>query len=259
MELTNATYFDPTFQQAYFGASQFKSFLDCEARTMAELNGEWEEPKSKALLVGSYVDAAFSGESDDFVAAHQEIFNSRTGELKADFKAAENMLKRAYADEMFMRYMSGEPQKIMTGELFGVPVKIKMDSYFPGKMIVDLKCMRDMKPIFKNGEWQTFVKAWNYDIQMYIYQTIEAQNSHTGRLPCYLAVITKEEEPDIQIIELPQWLLDGAEPIVEHYIQHFADVKAGKVKPKRCEHCAYCKRTRQLTKTLKYEELLEEM
>lgn len=260
MELTNDNYFDNTFQRAYFGASQFKSFLDCEARTMAELNGEWIQEPTKALLIGSYVDAAFSGESAEFAAAHkEEMFNKRTGELKADFKMADNLLKRAWSDAMFMNYMSGEPQKVMTGELFGIPFKIKMDSYFPGSKIVDLKVMRDMKPIFKHGEWQTFIKAWGYDIQMYIYQSIEAQNSHAGRLPCYLAVITKEEEPDLQIIELPQWLLDGAAPIVEHYAKHFAAVKAGEIPPKRCECCAYCKRTRLLTRPMKYEDLLEGM
>ena len=259
VEITNANYFNPFSQMAYFGASQFKSFLDCEARTMAELNGDWQQEPTKSMLIGSYIDAAFSGESDEFVSQHQdEMFNKRTGELKADYRKAEEMLKRAHADEMFMRYMSGEPQKVMTGELFGQPFKIKMDSYHPGKMIVDLKCMRDMKPIFKDGEWQTFIKAWGYDIQMYIYQQIEAQNSKTGKLlPCYLAVITKEEEPDIQIIELPQYLLDGVAPIVEHYIKHFAQVKAGVVPPKRCECCAYCKRTKQLVRPMKYEDLLE--
>ena len=226
---------------------------------MAELNGEWEPEPTKALLMGSYVDAAFSGESDQFVEEHRdELFNKRTGELKAEYQKAEDAILRAHNDEMFMRYMSGIPQKILTGELFGNPFKIKMDSYHPGKMIVDLKYMRDMNPIYKNGEWQTFVKAYGYDLQMYIYQHIEAQNSKDGKLlPCYLAVITKEEDPDIQIIELPQYLLNGVGPIIEHYIEHFAKVKFGLVPPKRCEHCAYCRHTRQLTEPMKYEDLLE--
>ena len=39
--------------------SQFLDFYGvdgCEARAMARINGEFEEPKSEALLVGSYVD-----------------------------------------------------------------------------------------------------------------------------------------------------------------------------------------------------------
>ena len=42
-----------------------------------------------------------------------------------------------------MEYMSGEKQVIMTGEIEGVPVKIKIDSYHPNKMIVDLKVMSE--------------------------------------------------------------------------------------------------------------------
>ena len=137
--LTNANYFDHEAQMDYFSASQVKSFMDCEARTMAELRGEWKTAPTKSMLIGSYVDASFSGESEAFVKEHgEDMFNKRTGELKADYRRAEEMLKRAHADEFFMRYMSGEPQKVMTGKLFGEQFKIKMDSYHPGKMIVDL-------------------------------------------------------------------------------------------------------------------------
>lgn len=41
--LTNENYFAPESSQSYMSVSQFKSFLDCEARTMAELNGEYHK------------------------------------------------------------------------------------------------------------------------------------------------------------------------------------------------------------------------
>ena len=45
-----------------------------------------------------------------------------------------------------MAAMSGGTQAIMTGEIEGVPVKIKVDSLRPDR-IVDMKIMRDMEDI----------------------------------------------------------------------------------------------------------------
>ena len=63
--LTSENYYSPESNQGYMSASQFKSFLDCEARTLAELHGEYHRPSTEALLVGSYVDAYFEGTLDD--------------------------------------------------------------------------------------------------------------------------------------------------------------------------------------------------
>lgn len=253
----NSNYFDKDIQLEYMGASQFKSFLDCPARTMAELKGEYQRKDTKALMMGSYVDAFFSGEMDDFITQHPELFK-RDGSLKADYVQCDNAIARASSEPLFMEYMMGEPQVVMTGELFGSKWKIKMDSYHKGDKIVDLKYMKDIKPIYKDGEWHTFIDAWKYNIQLYIYQQIEAQNSVDGKLlPCYLAVITKEEEPDIHLIEVPQFILNGAAAIVEHYTPIFQAYKGGKMEPPRCEQCAYCHKTKKLTKVESYEELLE--
>ena len=256
MKLTDDNYFSQEANMEYFGASQFKSFLKCEAEALAELRGEIERPASKALMIGSYVDAHFAGEMEQFTENHPEIFNSRTGELKADYRQADKLIARAEKDEMFMDYMSGEKQVIMTGEIHGHPFKIKVDSLHDDK-IVDLKCMRDMKPIFKDGERKTFIDAWQYDIQGYIYQQVVAQNVGT-ELPFYLAVVTKEEHPDLAIIEIPQWRLNSVDAIIDHYIDHFAAVKEGTEQPVRCERCGYCRDTKKLTKVTTYEELMEE-
>lgn len=256
MKLNDNNYFSQEASMEYFGASQFKSFLKCEAEALAELRGEIERPASKALMIGSYVDAHFAGEMEQFTENHPEIFNSRTGELKADYRQADNLIARAERDEMFMDYMSGDKQVIMTGEIHGYPFKIKVDSLHDDK-IVDLKCMRDMKPIFKDGERKTFIDAWQYDIQGYIYQQVVAQNVGT-ELPFYLAVVTKEEHPDLAIIEIPQWRLNSVDAIIDHYIDHFAAVKEGTEQPVRCGRCGYCRDTKKLTKVTTYEELMEE-
>lgn len=257
IELTNENYFSPEAMRDYWSCSQFKSFIKCEAEAMASMNGLLPERKTKALMIGSYVDAYFSGELDEFTANHPEIFNSRTGELKADFKQAEALILRAERDETFMEFMGGKPQEIMIGEIFGESFKIKMDSYFPGDKIVDLKCMKDMSPVWKDGERKTFIDAWGYDLQGFIYQQVV--KFVTGKeLPFYLAVITKEEHPDIAIIHIPQWKLNSAGEIIKHYLPLFSDVKSGNVEPRRCGKCGFCRDTKKIDRVIEYEDLLEE-
>jgi len=55
--LTAENYFSQENNMKYMGASQFKSFMNCEAAALAEIKGEFEREKTVALLVGSYVDA----------------------------------------------------------------------------------------------------------------------------------------------------------------------------------------------------------
>ena len=58
----------------------------CEAKAEAIRKGEWNEgEKSKAMLVGSYVDSYFEGTLDKFKAENPQIFTQK-GELRADYK-----------------------------------------------------------------------------------------------------------------------------------------------------------------------------
>ena len=258
MVLTKNNYHSIEANKKYMSVSQFKTFLDCPSRMVAEMNGDIQEKPSKAMLIGSYVDAYFSGEKDEFMASHPEVVNTRSGQLKADFVHADKIINRARADEFFMEYVNApNVQTILTGWVFGHEWKIKVDALHEDK-IVDFKVMRDMKPIYQNGEWRTFVDAWKYPLQGYIYREVVKQ--HLGKeLPFYLAVMTKEEEPDIAVIEIPSWRLNAEEAIVHHYIDEYDAVRQGNIKPRRCEKCSWCRSTKLLTKTVRYEDLVENM
>ena len=91
--LYEENYFDMENEKKYCGSSQIKSFMDCEARTMAKINGEWTEESTTALLVGSYVDAAVSGTLDLFKAKHPEILK-KDGSLKSEYVKADYILNR---------------------------------------------------------------------------------------------------------------------------------------------------------------------
>ena len=244
-KLTENNYYDRSSDLAYMSVSQYKSFMSCEARTMAKLNGEYEEEKSTALLVGSYCDAAIEGTLEQFKAENPQIFK-KNGELYSDYSKAEEIVRLIRENELFQKYLvAGEKQVILTFELFGVWWKIKMDSFDRGKRITDMKIMRNTESIPK----------WRYDWQGAIYQKGVELND-LGRLPFYLAVATKEDIPDLNIFQIPQSTLDLALMEVEENLPRIMEVKTGKIAPTRCEKCDYCKRTRKTT-IRNYNELLE--
>ena len=255
MPLTNENYFSPENQMKYMGVSQFKAFEKCPASALAvEVKGEYVLPKKTALLVGSYGDAHFEGALDVFKAQHPELFK-RDGNLKSEYVQAEQIINYLEDDDLFMKYMSGEKQVIMTGEIEDVPVKIKVDSLLPDK-IVDLKIMRDFEPIYVPEKGRlNWIEAWEYDLQGAVYQEIVRQN--TGKtLPFYIAAGTKENDgPNKTIIEIPQSYLDVELERFKKSVQYFDAIKKGLIEPERCEHCTFCKATKVLTEPVSLEAL----
>lgn len=242
--LTNENYFSPENQMKYMGVSQFKAFEACQASAKAEVKGEFEMEKPTSLLVGSYVDAHFEGTLDIFQAKHPELFTKKF-ELKADYRKAEEIIARIERDSLFMEFMSGDKQVILTGSINGVEVKIKVDSLHSDK-IVDLKIMKDFQPIYKPEQGRlSWVEAWRYDLQGAVYQEIVRQN--TGKtLPFFLAAATKEKTTDLDIVEIPQSYLDFELEHFKENIQFYDSIKRGLIEPERCEHCDYCKQTKVL-------------
>lgn len=261
VELTEDNYYDQEADMAYMSVSQYKEFagcygrIGCEFKAMMKLSGKWEDESSPAMLVGSYVDAYFEGTLPQFQMKHPEMFN-KDGSLKYNFKPAEKVIERVTRDEYFMKFMSGEKQRIMTGEIGGVPWKIKMDSYLPGIAIVDLKVMKSITELkwVKDIGYLDFVRYWGYDIQGAVYQEIVRQN--TGeKLPFYIAGATKEAEPDIRVIQITQNYLDEALSVVEHGLPDVLEVKNRNREPDHCEVCDCCRHFRVLKKPINIADL----
>lgn len=253
--LTNENYFSSENSMKYMSASQFKEFLNCEEEAYMNCIGKIEHEETDALLIGSYIDAHFSNEMDIFKAKHPNMYK-RDGTLLQKFENANKIINRIEEDELMMKYLSGEHQKIMTGVINGVEFKIKMDSYFPGQVIVDQKIVKDFKLIWdeKDRTKKNFIDYWGYAIQGAIYQEIVRQN--TGlRLPFVIAATTKEKSPDIGLFGIPQNVLDDSLDLVKKLAPRFAAIKKGEIKPKRCGECDYCKSVKKLTGVVNYHEL----
>lgn len=262
MILTAENYYSQEANREYLSVSQYKDFCGtigrpaCEEQALAKLDGEWEIEKSTALMVGSYVDAHFEGTLDLFKAQNPELF-TRTGSLRAEYKKADEIINRAERDELFMQFMSGEKQTIFTADMFGVKWKAKLDSYIPGVCIVDLKCMKSLRETHYTKDFgiMDFVRYWGYDIQAAVYQ--ELVRLSTGeKLPFYIAALSKEKVPDMEIIQVPQVWMDERLCEVEQNIAKIIMLKNKEIDPIRCEVCDYCKHTKVLTNPIFPDELL---
>jgi hypothetical protein len=243
--------------------SQYSAFVGtlgvpgCEACSVAKIKGEWIEEPTTAMRVGKYVDCHFSGSLDVYIAQNPDMF-TRSGQLKAEYKKAQDVISRIERDEYFMTVMSGQKQVEMQAELFGVTWKAIIDSYHPGRAIVDLKVVRSITETHwvKDYGRMNFIEYWGYDLQGALYQEIVRIN--TGkRLPFLIAAATKEIQPNIEVIGFDQGRLDDVLKTIETHIPRILQVKRGEVEPDRCGQCDYCRWSKKLTHAIHYSELQE--
>lgn len=247
--LTQDNYYDPEVRSKYMTVHTYQDYVGtlgrrgCEARAEAMRKQEWFEPTTDAMLIGSYVDSWFEGTLGEFAKEHPEIFLKDGKTLKAGFRMADTMIDRCQKDKLFMAYMSGEKQKIFTADIFGCTWCGKLDSYLPGKAIVDLKTTSDLHKMWRCADGNaTVVEYWGYIDQLAIYQELVRIN--TGeKLPCYLAFVTKEEYPELAIVMITQDQLDNALKQIEENMPNVLAVRNGEYEPCRCGRCNYCKST----------------
>lgn len=247
MNLTNDNYYSQKANNEYMSVSQLKTWIDCPAKAMASLKGEYSMPEKTALLVGGYVDAWAEGTLDEYKESHPSIFK-KNGELKADYVQADSIIERILNDDVFCHYaLEGKKQVIETAELFGCKWKIKIDN-LREDCIVDLKCMKDMQRVMG----VSFIEYYHYDWQLAIYQKVHFLAT-SEKLPCYLAVVTKETPSNIEVINIPQWRLDECLEEIERYMPHILAMKNGEVEIESCGLCDYCRGEKRVVEPIDFQ------
>lgn len=246
-EINNENYFSKENERDYMSYSQLKDFIECEAMALAIVEGRYEKPKSDALLQGSYVDAYFSGEIEQFKKENPSIFK-KDGTLLAKYEVCQNVIEAIESDEVFKEeFFTGEPQKVFTGVIAGVPFKGKIDMLYENK-IVDMKCMADVQPKWNEEQHRKvpFYVNYGYQIQAAIYQELVRQA--TGKkLPYYLAVTTKTDPVEKHAYVFSQDVLDEALRLVETLAPRFQAIKNHEIEPTECGHCKYYAATHKFT------------
>ena len=273
-QITEENYYDNEINKAYMSFHTWASFhgtlglVACEARALAELNGDFEEDKvSDAFLLGGYVDAALvggEGELDTFKEKHPEMFVSRgdrKGELQAKYAVAEKMIARCRQDELFMQFIDGEHQAILVCMICGVPFKCKIDSLVHKKALVDLKTTREMHkqfyiPGFGHAD---FISYYGYVFQLALYREMVKQIFNETQ-QCFVAAVSKSEYPEIKVIHIDEMALFDAWTEIQNSLEHgsIVDVWRGEVQPIRCENpeCHYCMATEVLKDPINYKDLI---
>ena len=295
LDLTNdEVYYGNEANWQYMSVSQYKKFIGCEARAIAELNEEWEPTSNPlALLVGNYVHSYFESKEAhlDFIHDNQEsIYKKATkkqftdyldhfeveykksstvgdletqvkehaahwntevphGDIYSDFVIAEQMIKRIEKDEFFQFLWQGEKETVVTGELYGVEWKGKIDLLNVEKgYFVDLKTSRG----FDNRYWDkdrnryvSFVEAFGYVIQMGIYEKL-LEMKYGKAFTGYIIAVSKETPSNIEAIQIEPAEKEFDLGLVQQRIGRVEQVKTGQEKPRMCGKCEYCREHKQL-------------
>ncbi|MBO9166203.1 PD-(D/E)XK nuclease-like domain-containing protein [Lactiplantibacillus pentosus] len=263
--LTPANYYDRWTDRDYMSPTVFKRFLACEAEALSELQGKWEPNHDmKALVVGNWIHSYFESKEahEKFKDEHPDVISKRgptKGHLKSDFKMADKMIAALNQGEDFKKLYQGDKEVIVTGKIDGYPWKGKVDclnlkqGYF-----VDLKTTADIYKGYWNEESrerEPFVYAYNYQLQMAVYQELIKQQFGVTCKP-YIVAVSKQDPPDKQAIDLPEYRLTNAMKQVLESQQHIQDVIKGEADPIQCGHCAYCRSTKQLDSVVSADDLL---
>ena len=272
-QITEENYHSAEMDKSYMSFHTWASFHGtlgvpaCEARSMAELNGEFEEETSDAFLLGGYVDAALvggEGELESFKVAHPELFvtrGERKGALQAKYAVAEKMIERCTQDQLFMESLSGEHQAILVCMICGVPFKCKIDSLVRGKALVDLKTTREMHKQFYIPDFGhvDFISYYGYISQLALYREM-VKELFNETLPCFVAAVSKSEYPEIKLVHIDDLSLYDAWTEIKNSLENgsIVDVWKGNIDPIRCNkpECHYCMSTEVLSEPINYKDLI---
>lgn len=248
---------------AYMSCSQYQGFLECEAKQMAKLQGRFVEEPSEALIVGNYVHTYMEGKEpheafckEHFDDIYKTKVDKKTGQIQivgkyAAYVTADQIIDAINRDNTFTKFrdMPGQVEISMTGTVFGVPWRIRMDKYISNpRIILDWKTsanIRELKYNQETRERETFIEAYGYMMRAAVYSEIEMQNTGSAEYPMFLiAAITKQDPPDKGLFMLNHKDKYAYEmQMIKERLPRIMRVKEGAELPRRCGHCEYCRKT----------------
>lgn len=249
--LNDKNYFSEEADKHYMSVSLLKNILKCEASFKIK---EFRE----CFLEGHFLEEALykNGNVNKFIGDNPEICN-QSGTLKAKYRTYLETAEFVKKDKQFVNSLQGENEKIFTGELFGVPWKIKVDCINLKKgFITDLKFIKDFRKVWsdKENKYVNFVELYRYDIQAAVYQEIVRQN--TGKvLNFYIAAVTKEKIPKKSLLYFNKLDLKDALEYVESVFDRVKQVWKGEVAPNACGTCENCLKSHKIKNLTYWKEL----
>lgn len=254
IQLNSKNYYSSEADWQYMSVSQYKSFLECEAATLAKLKKEWIPLEvNKALLVGNYVHSYFESEEahEEFIEENKEkLYSTKKpyGLLK-DFKIADQMIRRLEKEKAFINLYQGKKEVILTGKLFDIDWKAKIDCLnLENNYFVDLKTAKNIRERKYDSYWgqgATFIERYGYLLQVGVYQ--ELLNQTYGELfTPFIAAVSKQTPSAAALITLDEMKISSEMTQLQQNITHVFQVKMGEVSPNYCGNCDYCRENKRI-------------
>lgn len=268
-ELNRKNYFNKEMELKYMGSTSFKNWDKyhdggCEARELAKRKGLWADRPNPAFLLGNYVHSWSSGDLQDFICDHPELFK-KDGTLLAKYELGDAMIDVFKQDPAMVQMREGEKESIFVGEIAGVKFKIQVDILnIKDNRFCDIKTTKSMYEKYwnkENREYETFIQKYDYPMQFAIYAEILRQNLEMDKyLNCYILAVDKQKTPDHEIIfmDVDSFIKEKLEEL-ELKLPRIMAVRNGEVDPERCGVCEYCLSTKRIVKPIHYLDLLEKI
>jgi hypothetical protein len=268
-------YYSPEKDREYMSCSQFSAFADqCElAAYKRYVTNEIEKEEKDCFLEGNFGHTAFESPEahEKFIIKNHDNIIAKTGrtkgELKAPYKLLQEIIEIAKSTPAFMKVLQGEPEVEYTGEIAGVPWKIRVDNIdVDTGMFTDIKFVKSIVA----QEWITlyyntfgnfsliphpdfpmernkkvpFYEAHGYWRRSAVYQEILKQSTGKTLLPI-LAAISKEVPPDMKIISMhnPKRITAELENI-KLKLPRIMKLKNKEIEPVGCGICEVCREHR---------------
>jgi hypothetical protein len=253
--ITSRNYHDLENKRTHFSASQWRSWCECEAKTLAYIRGDWKQPETEALLVGSYVDRALTApdELEAWVARHKDDVFGKKGDKSAAFRKADKMIERVKKDEMWQRLAKiGKFQEVLTGKIGGTDWAYMADVLVDDPaiaMLLDFKTCADFDEewmLTDGNKWQKghWIDAAGYWRQLAIGRELFIQKY--GYAPVCGIIASKKPATDDKEVGLGMWVMDNEVRLgceigrIEELLHRIIAVKACELPPTKCGRCEYC-------------------
>lgn len=253
LDLTDdAVYYGKEANWRYLSVSQYKDFRRCEARALAKLKGDWEEfSNPQALLVGNFVHSYFESPEahEKFLDENSSNLYKKDGNLYKCFEVANDMISRIKREPLFNYLWDGQRESVITGELFGVEWKGKIDLLNLDKnYFVDLKTTAFLDKRFWDDDYKqyvSFIEAYGYVLQLAVYEQL-LLSKHNQDITGYIYAVTKQDPPDVAAIDVLKDKKEFELKLLQENIERVENVKNGQEKPKGCGSCEYCRLHKEL-------------
>jgi hypothetical protein len=255
MQITKGNYYSLEADRETMSVSQYKLWMQCESKALALIQGNYKRVETDAFLLGKYIHSWNEGKLEQFKEENPQLFSSRgatKGELKSEYKVADSMIKALKNDSNCMKFLEGEKEVIIQGELFGIKWRGMVDVLNLEKgFFSDLKTTQG---IHKKYGGLTFIEHYGYVEQMSIYRELIKQQFGKDLIP-YVVAIEKNDNPLKAIIKVDDRYTTPKLEEIGYNIERIIKVKSEEEEPCSCGLCDYCRRVNKVISILTIDDL----